>query len=67
MSEDDDSGSGRTSVSVRLTTKQRFDAFRRQLSAHENADMTHDDALKHLLESFESEHEWADTGGGDDS
>jgi hypothetical protein len=65
MSEDDDSGSGRTSVSVRTTTKQRFDAFRRQLSAHENADMTHDDALNHLLEHFESEHEWANTDGDD--
>lgn len=63
MTDDDDSsGSGRTSVSVGISTKDRFDAFRRQLSAHENADMTHDDALTHLLEHFEDEHDWANTG-----
>lgn len=65
MSEDDDSSSGRTSISVRTETKERFDTFGRLLSAHENADMTQDDALNRLLEHFEDEHDWANTGDSD--
>ena len=62
MSEDDAS-SNRSSISVSVRTKERFDTLRRQLSAHENEDMTGDDTLELLLDSFEESNDWADTEG----
>lgn len=59
----DDSGSGRSSISVSNSTKERFNTLRRQYSAHENADMTGDDTLELLLDSFEEDHDWANTEG----
>lgn len=58
-----DGGSSRSSISVGSGTKARFDTLRRQLSAHEDEDMTGDDTLAYLMDNFESEHEWADTDG----
>jgi hypothetical protein len=73
MSEDDENsdsgsqGSSRSSISVSSRTKGRFDTLRRQLSAHEDEDMTGDGTLAHLLDYFESAHEWVSTDDGDDS
>lgn len=60
---DDDSASGRSSISVSTETKQRFNTLRRQYSAHANEDMTGDDTLDLLLDSFDEHHDWADTDG----
>ena len=62
MSDSDDSTSARSSISVSVETKERFNTLRRQYSAHVNADMTGDDTLERLLDSFEEEHDWANTG-----
>lgn len=64
MSEDGNdscSDRARSSISVRAATKERFDTIRRQLAAFENEDMTGDETLSRLLDSFESGHDWAAT------
>ena len=62
MSDSDDSTSARSSISVSTETKERFNTLRRQYSAHKNEDMTGDDTLELLLDSFDNGHEWANTG-----
>ncbi|WP_435078401.1 hypothetical protein [Halococcus sp. AFM35] len=59
----DSSGSSRSSISVSESTKARFNTLRRQYAAHANEDMTGDDTLELLLDSFEEEHDWANTEG----
>ena len=63
MSDDDESAPARSSVSLSVETKKRFNTLRRQYSAHINEDMTGDDTLELLLDSFEEDHDWADTEG----
>lgn len=63
MSDDDDNSTpARSSISVSTSTKARFNTLRRQYSAHANEDMTGDDTLELLLDSFEEDHDWANTG-----
>lgn len=61
----DDSASGRSSISVSDATKNRFNSLRRLYSAHADEDMTGDDTLGLLLDSFDEHHDWSDTGGDD--
>ena len=56
-----DEKQSRSSISVGGSTKDRFDALRRQLAAQENRDMTGDDTLTQLLDYFEEDHDWVDT------
>lgn len=65
MSEDDTDGtsSKRSSISIDSEIKDRFDSLRRQYSAREDEDMTGDDTLELLLDSFEESNDWADTEG----
>ncbi|WP_152420281.1 hypothetical protein [Halococcus thailandensis] len=65
MSNSNDTTSGRSSISVSTETKQRFNTLRRLYSAHANEDMTGDDTLDLLLDSFDEHHEWSDTGDTD--
>lgn len=67
MSDNDDSStSGRSSITVSVETKRRFNTLRRQYAARANEDMTGNDTLSLLLDLFEEERDWADTTVGDE-
>lgn len=60
--DDEDNSSSRSSVSVDSSTKERLGTVRRQLAAHEDRDMTGDDTINYLIDSFENANEWVNMG-----